>query len=73
MFYTNERLDKNIVKFRAEKFCAHLYHAPNILLSQRHNIMHKDDQGLCRNTLKRNELEVYISLKGNKFACFANS
>ena len=25
------------------------------------------------NTLKRNELEVYISLKGNKFTCFASS
>ena len=28
---------------------------------------------LCSNTLKSNKLKIYISLKGNKLACFANS
>ena len=68
-----ESLTKIIVKFRAEKFCAHLYHAPNILLNQGHNIIHEHDQRLCSNTLKRNKLKVDISLKGNKLARFENS
>ena len=34
------------------------------------NIVH---QMLCSSTLKRNELEVYISLKESKLACFTNS
>ena len=28
---------------------------------------------MCSNNLKGNKLKVYISLKGNKLACFANS
>ena len=28
---------------------------------------------MCSSTVPRNELEVYISLKGNKLVCFANS
>ena len=34
------------------------------------NIVHEDDSVAI--TLKRNELNVYVSLKGNKLICFAN-
>ena len=62
-----------IVKFRTEKNeCIHFYNPPEILLKGPQYIFigHKV---LCSNTLKKNELEVYISPKGNKLACFTNN
>ena len=55
-----------------KKFCACFYHAPNILFDG-HKIWCTKTTILFNNTLKRNEVKVYISLKGNKLACFANS
>ena len=46
-----EDLIKIIVKFKAEKVSAHLYHAPNILSRKGHNIMHEEDLRLGSNTL----------------------
>ena len=34
--------------------------------------MHEDDF-VCRNNIKRNEMNVYISLKGNNLACSTNN
>ena len=59
-------LIKIIVKFRAElvlcTFASFTKHA-----------FEGRKQRLCSSTLKRNKLKGYISLKGNKLACFANS
>ena len=52
-----------------KKVCARFYHPPNILLrSPKYSVLKR----MCSNTLKRNELKVYISLKENKLACFTN-
>ena len=51
-----------------KKFCAPLYHVSNILLR---DTKYRARKRLCSNTTKRNELKVYISLKGNKLACLA--
>ena len=54
-------LTQIIVKFRTEKNCLRVFHPPDI-----------GHQVSCSNTLKRNELKVYISPKENKLACFTN-
>ena len=48
-------------------------YSPNILLNQGHNIIHEHDQRLCSNNPKKEQIEVDISLKGNKLARFENS
>ena len=60
-----------IVKLRAvKKNCACFYYPPNVLLRGTKYCAPKQ---LCSNTLKKNELKFYISLKENKLACFTNS
>ena len=68
MFLQVKGLIKVIVKFRVEKILYAL--KSNILLMGMKYCVWKR---LCSNTLKRTKLKVYISLKGNKLACFANS
>ena len=65
-----QSLIKIIVKLRAEKICANLYHPPNIPLRC---IKYCAQKRLCNNTVKRDKLKVYISLKSNKLACFKHS
>ena len=67
---TSESLDKNYCQIQGQKNFVHIcimyqtsfweaqYHARGLL---------------CNNNLERSKLKVYISLKGNELACFANS
>ena len=50
-------------------FCAHYYHALNILLWGTKYGVRKQ---FCSNTLERNELKVFISPMENKLSCFAS-
>ena len=53
-------------------FCAFFYHSPNIILKSK-KYPNRAPKPLCSNTLTRNELKVYNSLKENKLVCFTNS
>ena len=47
-----------------------------VLLQVKHMIKNQNSglkKFLCDNTLERNVMKVYISLKGSKLTCFANS
>ena len=57
---SNPRLKKNWTLF---------YHASILLRGAKYRAAKR----FGSNTLKRNELKVYISLKGNKLVCFGNS
>ena len=60
-----------IVKFRTEKKIVLIFiihHQPSIEKGKK-AIEH---QFLCSNTMKTNELKVYISLQENKLVCFTN-
>ena len=65
-----------VVKFRTKKKKkkkgAHFYRPPVILLRGTQNTA-IEHQVLCSNTLKKNKLKTYISLKENKLASFINS
>ena len=64
-----------VVKFRTKKKKkkgVHFYRPPVILLRGTQNTA-IEHQVLCSNTLKKNKLKTYISLKENKLASFINS
>ena len=61
---------KLLLSSRLKKYWTHFYHPPKIFLR---GTKYRAPKRLCSNTLKRNELRVYFSLKENKLACFTNS
>ena len=66
------RTKKKKKKKKKKKNGAHFYRPPVILLRGTQNTA-IEHQVLCSNTLKKNKLKIYISLKENKLASFINS
>ena len=60
-------LMKTIIKLQVETFCTRFDHAPSKDVQCMRGSKYGAPERLCGDTLKRNELKVYLSLKEKEF------